>query len=105
MVGSAAAIVLAPAFANSYFWSSSVRRFASASIASCLLAKPTSATKRRSWAVEPGALNGYRHTVFPDRYLRLKTGISSIPLPLVGGEVQPPREGRTCAPRPGTRAG
>jgi hypothetical protein len=70
-------------FANSYFWSSFVRRFASASIASCLLAKPTSPTNRRSCRVEPGPLNRYRQTVFPDRYLRLKTGISSPRLPLV----------------------
>lgn len=85
VVGSAAATILAPAFANSYFWSSSVRRFASASIASCLLANPTSPINRRSCRVEPGALNIYRHTVFPDRYLRLKTGISSPRLPLVAG--------------------
>src|ERR1035441_7658653 len=104
VVGSAAAIVVAPAFANSYFWSSSVRRFASASTASCLLANPTSPINRRSCRVEAGALNMYRQTVFPDRYLRLNIGISSPPLPLVGVEVQRPPDDRRCAPRPGTRA-
>src|ERR1017187_368853 len=87
-----------------HFCSSCARRFASASPASRLLAKPDSATNRRSCAVEPGALNMYRQTVLPDPYLRLNTGISSPPLPLVGVEVQRPPEGRSCAPRPGTRA-
>src|ERR1039458_4942946 len=104
VVGSAAATVVAPAFASSYFCSACARRFASASPASRLLAKPDSATSRRSCAVEPGALNMYRQTVVPDSYLRLNTGISSPPLPLVGGEVQRPPEGHRYAPRPGTRA-
>src|ERR1700722_5544084 len=99
VVGSAAAIVLAPDFASSYFWHSSVRRFASASTASCLLAKPTCSTKRRSWRVAPGALKRYRQTVFPDSYLRLKTGISSPHLALVSVEVQCPLGGHRCAPR------
>jgi hypothetical protein len=54
VVGSAAATVVAPAFANSYFCSSCARRFASASPASRLLAKPTSPINRRSCRVEPG---------------------------------------------------
>src|ERR1035437_8214020 len=102
--GGAAATVVAPAFASSYFCSFCARRFASASPASRLLAKPDFATNRRSCTVEPGALNRYRQTVVPDPYLRLNTGISSTPLPLVGVEVQRPPAGCRCAPRPGTRA-
>ena len=63
--------------------------FASASPASCLLAKSTSLNNRPSCRTEPGSLNRYRQTVFPDRYLRLKAGISSLRLPRVGGCVQP----------------
>src|ERR1017187_8128141 len=99
LVGKAAATPAAPAFASSCFWSSSVRRCASASTASCLLAKPTSPINRRSCRVEPGALNRYRQTAFPDPYLRLNTGISSPPLPLVGVEVQRRPDGRRCQVR------
>ncbi len=94
VVGSAAATALAPDFVSSYFWISSVRRFASASIASCLLANPTSATKRRSSRVEPRRAEEISPDRRPGGVLALKNRHALTPVAPVGGEVQRPLDHR-----------
>src|ERR1035441_7041419 len=77
VVGSAAAIPLAPDFASSIFFNSSAKRTRSASCASPFLSKPNPRTIFRCSRVEPGASNLKYQVTLPLR-LRLWTGISVV---------------------------